>query len=236
MTPQLVVHAVPPFSLSGAAEQVQRDAQARLDGPELARAEAMEPASRNRFLAGRLAQRRFAAELLGVPGHRLTSSYSCPRCGTGPGITHGRPGYLLDGGPAPLVLSLSRAAGWTLLAAVAAPPDSCRLGVDVEDPVRTGFDGFPVLALTPAEQQAVGRLSGSALLAAHARLWARKEAVLKMTGDGLRTAPSSLDVLEREEIRDLLPAETGLPARLAAAVALSSPVPQPTGRGGRASS
>ncbi|TLM84987.1 4'-phosphopantetheinyl transferase superfamily protein [Pseudarthrobacter sp. NamE2] len=236
MTPELVVHAVPPFSLSGAAERVQRDAQALLDGPELARAQAMEPASRSRFLAGRLAQRRFAAELLGVRGSRLVAAYSCPRCGTGPGITHGRPGYLLDGGPAPLVLSLSRAAGWTLLAAVAGPPDSCRLGVDVEDPARTGFDGFPALALTHAEQQVVGHLSGGALLAGRARLWARKEAVLKMTGDGLRTAPSSLDVLQRNDVRDLLPAETGLPARLAAAVALSWAVPQPTGRGGRASS
>jgi 4'-phosphopantetheinyl transferase len=102
-----------------------------------------------------------------------------------------------------------------------APPPELRLGVDVEDPVRTGFDGFAALALSAAEQRSLGDLKGDALLAARARLWARKEAWLKMTGDGLRIAPSSVDVLARNGVRDLDPAETGLPAGLAAAVALS---------------
>ena len=222
MIPQLVVRAVPPFSLPHADAAVRKDAERQLDGPELQRAAAMEPAAGDRFLAGRLAQRRFAADLLGVPGGRLTASYSCPRCGAGPEVGHGRPGYVLDGGRAPLALSLSRAAGWTLLAAVVDAPPELRLGVDVEDSARTGFDGFPALALTPAEREAVQRLDGDARLAERARLWARKEAWLKMTGDGLRTAPSTLDVLARPGIRDLGPSETGLPARLAAAVALSS--------------
>jgi 4'-phosphopantetheinyl transferase len=227
MSPQLVVRAVPPFSLSGEAEQARQEAERLLDGPELQRAAAMQPAGRDRFLAGRLAQQAFAAELLGVPGRRLTSAYSCPACGAGRDIGHGRPGYLLDGGPAPLALSLSRAAGWTLLAAVVDPAPDLRLGADVEDPARTGFDGFEELSLTHAEQRSLQHLTGTSRFTGRARLWARKEAWLKMTGDGLRTAPSAVDVLARPGIRDLGPAETGLPARLAAAVALSTKAADP---------
>jgi 4'-phosphopantetheinyl transferase len=221
MVSQLVVRAIPPFLLPREAGKARRAAETVLDASELARARAMEPAAGDRFLAGRLAQRLFAAELLAVPATQLAASYSCPRCGAGPDVSHGRPGYLLRGVPAPLALSLSRAAGWTLLAAVVDPGPGLRLGVDVEDPVRTGFDGFPALALSAAEQHSLRALAGGDLLAARARLWARKEAWLKMTGDGLRTAPSSVDVLARAEVRDLDPAGTGLPARPAAAVALS---------------
>ena len=216
-----VVRAVPPFLLSGEMEQVQRDAERLLDEPELLRARAMERPAAGRFLAGRLAQRRFAAELLSLPAGRITAHYSCPRCGTGTGLSHGRPGYSLLGEPLPLALSLSRAAGWTLLAAVVAPPPGLRLGVDVEEPSRTGFEGFSSLVLTGAEQLAVAGLAGDALLAERARLWARKEAWLKMTGDGLHVAPGAVDVRERGGLRDLAPAETGLPASLAAAVAMS---------------
>ena len=170
------------------------------------------------FLHGRLAQRRFAAGLLGVPASDLTAWYSCPRCGTGADISHGRPGYLLRGQAAPLLLSLSRAAGWTLLGE--------HLGIDVEDPARADFDGFDDVVLTRAEQRHLAGLGGIALLQGRARLWARKEAWLKMLGTGLQTAPDTLDVLApavngRAGLRDLPPAETGLPADLVAAVALA---------------
>lgn len=212
MASRFVVRAIPPFVLPP-------EAGAELDASELARSAAMAPAVRDMFLAGRLVQRRFAAELLGVPAGHLTASYHCPRCG--PDAGHGRPGYALAGGPAPLALSLSRAAGWTLLAAVTDPAPGFRLGIDVEDPARTGFAGFAGVALTAAEQRAVAPLQGDALLAARARLWARKEAWLKMTGEGLRTAPAGLDVTALPGLADLAPARSGLPARLAAAVALS---------------
>jgi 4'-phosphopantetheinyl transferase len=172
----------------------------------------MTPRTRADFLAGRLAQRRFAAGLLGVPASDLTAWYSCPRCGTGADISHGRPGYLLRGEAVPLLLSLSRAAGWTLLAGVVDPvPGQC-LGIDV--------------VLTPAEQRHLVGLDGISLLRGRARLWARKEAWLKMLGTGLQTAPDTLDVLAsnvngRAGLRDLPPAETGLPADLVAAVALA---------------
>ena len=217
---QLVVRAIPPFLLPAEAERTARQAEGTLDGPELLRARAMEPAARARFLAGRLAQRLFAAELLSIPAADLTAAYSCPRCGAGADVSHGRPGYSMAARALPLALSLSRAAGWTLLAAVTDPGPDLRLGVDIEEPSRAGFAGFSALALTPAEQHSLEHLAGPGLLAGRARLWARKEAWLKMTGDGLRIEPAAVDVLQREGVRDLAPAETGLPAELAAAVAV----------------
>ncbi|AXJ10667.1 4'-phosphopantetheinyl transferase superfamily protein [Arthrobacter sp. PM3] len=222
MASHLVVRACPPFRVPG-------DERALLDGPELERAQAMAARTREDFLAGRVAQRRFAAGLLGVEASDLTACYSCPRCGTGAEISHGRPGYLLRGAPAPLLLSLSRAAGWTLLAGVVDPDPGLRLGIDAEDPARTDFEGFDAVVLTPAEQADLAGLHGAALLRGRARLWARKEAWLKMTGTGLRTAPNTVDVRQdgqdgpagRPGLRDLPGSETGLPAELVAAVALA---------------
>lgn len=195
-----------------------------LDPVELERAAALAPGPRAIFMAGRLALRRFAAELLDVPAPDLTTHFSCPRCGAGPALAHGRPGYTLGGEPLPLALSLSRSSGWILLAAVVDPPSGLRIGVDLEDPSRLGFDGFDAVALTPAEQAHLAGLAGRTLLQERARLWVRKEAWLKMTGDGLTTAPETVDVLSRAEIRDLLPGEAGLPPYLRAAVAFSGPV------------
>lgn len=232
---QCEVRAIPPFLLPGKAAGLQGDAEGLLDGVELARAKALAPAAGSAFLAGRLAQRKFAAELLSVPAAELTVAYSCPRCGPGPELGHGRPGYSYRGAPVPLALSLSRAAGWTLLAAVVDASPGTRLGVDMEDPEQTGFDGFDGIALTPAERRTLRDVTAELLPAARARLWARKEAWLKMTGEGLLTAPSGVDVRDRPGLRDLDPAETGLPPHLAAAVALSVPA-QASGRGGSGSS
>ena len=192
-------------------------------GPaELARAAALAPGARAIFVAGRMALRTFAAELLDVPASDLTTNFSCPRCGSGPGLSHGRPGYTLGGKPVPLALSLSRSSGWILLGAVVEPPAGVTIGVDLEDPARLDFDGFDAVALTPAERAEIAGLSGPALLCERARLWARKEAWLKMTGRGLTTAPDTLDVLHRTELRDLAPGEAGLPRDLRAAIALSA--------------
>jgi 4'-phosphopantetheinyl transferase len=225
MASQLVVRACPPFRVPGqdsgpVIAALEREAQRVLDQPELDRARAMMPGPRQDFLASRLAQRSFAAELLQVRAQELRACYACPRCGTGPDVPHGRPGYLLAGAPAPLLLSLSRAAGWTLLAAVTEPGPGQRLGVDVEDPRRLDFDGFDSVALTPAERRAVASLRGDDVRRARARLWARKEALLKMTGEGLNRAPETVEATDRPGVRDLASAASGLPPGLVAAVAM----------------
>lgn len=191
-------------------------------GPaELARAAALAPGPRAVFVAGRRALRAFAAELLDVPASDLTTHFSCPRCGAGPELSHGRPGYTLNGEQVPLALSLSRSSGWILLGAVVAPPAGLTIGVDLSDPSGTDFEGFDGVALSPAERAALAGLAGLPLLNGRARLWARKEAWLKMTGAGLGTAPDTLDVLFRPEIRDLGASEAGLPPEFRAAVAVS---------------
>lgn len=189
-----------------------------LDPAELERAAAMLPAVRTSFVSGRAAQRQFAAELLGLRAADLRCDYSCPRCG--PGLSHGRPGYARSGVRLPLLLSLSRAAGWTLVAAVVSPPPGLRLGVDIEDPSGTGFPGFGDVALTGAERRALQGCPDEDLPYERARLWARKEAWLKMTGEGLLVPPGTVDVLTGPGISDVGPAATGLPSSLAAAVAL----------------
>jgi 4'-phosphopantetheinyl transferase len=233
MASQLIVRAVPPFRVPCGPGSAAQDATATGDAPrrleaaarellddvELARARAMELVPRAAFLAGRLAQRRFAAELLQVPPSELTAAYDCPQCG--PGASHGRPGYTLSGAPAPLLLSLSRSAGWVLMAAVREPVPGQRLGVDVQDPAGTDFDGFDELALVPAERESLRGLTAAELTTGRARLWARKEAWLKLCGAGLRVAPDTVEVLDHPAIRDLPPAESGLPPQFAAAVAVS---------------
>ena len=191
-----------------------------LEPVEAARAAALEPRARARFTAGRVALRRFAAELLDVPAGELQVSYACPVCGSGPDLAHGRPAYTRRGEPLPLVLSMARTHDWILLAGLPAPGAGMRLGVDAEDPARLDFDGFDAVALSPDERRAVDGLSGPGLLRERARLWTRKEAWLKMTGEGLRADPCTVGVLGRSGIADLEPADSGLPAAYVAAVAL----------------
>jgi 4'-phosphopantetheinyl transferase len=187
---------------------------------EALRAAAMERGVAARFLAGRAALRSFAGSLLGIPAAQLQAAYSCPQCGSGPDVSHGRPGFTYHGQPLPLLLSMSRAGDWVLLAGLTSPMAGERLGVDVENPERLGFEDFDDVALAAAEKPAVAGLQGAALLRERARLWTRKEAWLKMTGDGLRTDPREVAVLERPGLTDLPPSATGLPASLVAAVAV----------------
>ena len=171
---------------------------------------------RTEFLAGRAALHLFAAQLLEVDPVRLAPLYVCPQCG--PGAGHGRPSFLLDGGPAPLLLSASRAAGRALLAGVVHPEPGMGLGVDLEDSGRLavggsdaggsdagGFDagGFDAVALGAREQSWVQGLPERDRNRGRTRLWARKEAWLKRSGEGLRRDPATVDVLELPGLADL---------------------------------
>lgn len=189
----------------------------QLDEPAQARAlRYAKPADRDEFIAGRLALLNFAASLLDVPPDQLVPDYRCPQCG--PGQDHGRPAFTLDGGPAPLVLSASRASGWVLLAGVVHPAVGLRLGVDLEAISGVVFEGFDDVALTTNEKDFLASVPEQEQAGQRARLWARKEAWLKMTGEGLGRNPAELDVLELPGLRDVT--ERELPDGLVAALAL----------------
>ncbi|NYD79408.1 4'-phosphopantetheinyl transferase superfamily protein [Arthrobacter cupressi] len=185
---------------------------------------------RQEFLAGRAALLLFAAGLLEVDPGRLVARYDCPQCG--PDAGHGRPAYLLDGGPAPLLLSASRAAGRVLLAGVAHPEAGTALGTDLEDSGRLavagfGADGFDAVALGAREQRWVQGLPAGERSHGRALLWARKEAWLKRSGEGLRRDPATVDALDLPGVADLaldgtdpgLELAAPVPANLVAAVA-----------------
>lgn len=160
----------------------------------------------------------------------LRTAYSCPDCGTGPELDHGRPGYRLDGRPVGLSLSLSRSRGWALLAAgsaVGAGAAVAAVGIDLEHSSGAMFPGFDDVALTPGERQLLADLAPDRAILWRTAAWARKEALLKARGTGLRIEPASVEAYaepgEGAILVDLDTAALGLPAGFAGALAVLDP-------------
>ena len=222
------------------------DGEAFLGPAERARAAGIrDAAARRDFVAGRIALRGFSAELLGVRPDELTAEYSCPDCGKGPELDHGRPGYRLrgassavgsgigmspgiSGSPDPsrgagLSLSLSRSRGWALLAAGARGPGET-VGIDLEHRSGVGFPGFDDVVLTPAELRLLAALSPDRADLWRTAVWARKEALLKARGTGLRLDPSSVEAFPPPTggavVVELDTVALGLPEGFAAALAV----------------
>lgn len=204
------------------------DGGAFLDPAERARAARItDPPARLDFVAGRIALRDFAAGILSVRPGELTADYSCPDCGTGPELDHGRPGYRLHGAPTGLSLSLSRSRGWALLAAGrAVGPGSAgaTIGIDLEHSSGAMFPGFDDVALTPAERQLLTELPPDQADHWRTAVWARKEALLKARGTGLRLDPCSVEAFpepaDGNVLVELDTAALSLPAGFAAALAV----------------
>ncbi|WP_146073154.1 4'-phosphopantetheinyl transferase superfamily protein [Arthrobacter sp. N199823] len=202
-----------------------------LDAAEHARAAAIQnPATRRDFLAGRVVQRLMAAELLEATPQDLVAAYACPECGPNPVPSHGRPGYALRGKPAALSVSFSRSNGWGVAAMVTAA--GVPLGVDVQHLAQVGFAGFDDVALSPTEKSTLAELAPEERERWRAVVWARKEALAKFTGQGLRTDPALIPAFPHAgagegaaarnvaaQVWELVPGELALPEDYAAAVA-----------------
>lgn len=176
--------------------------------------------------------RRAVAAHLEVDAEEVQTGRLCPRCAS---TDHGRPVVLRAGRASgrgerrPVHVSLSRAAGRTVVAVTTAGP----VGVDVEHVDAAGFDTFARVGLHRDEAD------GDA--AWRTRTWVRKESLVKATGHGLAvdlrdvqvTAPDRAPGLVRWDGRDApvggvemvdleVPEQPGQPSSLASLTLLRS--------------
>ncbi len=139
-------------------------------------------ADRRRFIAGRGILRRIIGdEYLGCDPASLVFVH-------GP---NGKP--MLDGRGAGSQLELNLAHSGDL--AVYAFAEGRPLGVDLERlRALPDLDGLAAMVLTPWEQAELGRIGPAEREHAFFRVWTRKEAYLKATGEGLSRAPATFEV------------------------------------------
>jgi 4'-phosphopantetheinyl transferase len=129
------------------------------------------PEDAARFLAAHALARVVVGRALDIAPATVGFTARCPHCG-GP---HGKPTVADAPG---LQLSWSHSGGWVVAAVAHGAP----VGVDVERlrPL-TDIDALAARVRSPAERAGAGEEGGDSLL----RVWTRKEALLKASGDGL---------------------------------------------------
>jgi len=88
--------------------------------------------------------------------------------------------------------------------AVAAASTSGPVGIDIEQPHRTIFDGFDEVALHPSERSRLTAMPLAARTGAKAKAWVGKEAFLKCAGRGLHYPPTSVELYWNGPIAHLL--------------------------------
>ena len=149
---------------------------------ELGRADAYRrPEDRDRFTVGCATSRLVLGRLLGLAPADVPLRRDCESCGR----PHGRP--RLPGGG--LHLSVSHSGDWVAVAVTDLGP----VGVDVERHAPRAAE-LADTVLAPAEAAVLARLPEAERGTALIEYWARKEAVLKATGDGLRAPLSGVVV------------------------------------------
>ncbi|MFD7610888.1 4'-phosphopantetheinyl transferase family protein [Streptomyces sp. NPDC059828] len=153
-------------------DERERCAQFRVDG------------ARALYLTAHVLARQVVGAQLSLDPREVVVVPVCKHC-TDPGDRpHGKP--TLPG--TSLELSLSHSGQRVMVALTAAGP----VGVDVEE-ITDGRD-LPLDVLSVPERAELELLAPEERPAAFIRYWARKEAVLKATGDGLMVEPSALTV------------------------------------------
>ncbi|GGT33502.1 4'-phosphopantetheinyl transferase family protein [Streptomyces purpureus] len=158
---------------------------ALLDEGERARYDAfLRDEPRALYLTAHALLRQVTAAQLGTDPAGIVFTTVCHHCDGTPDRPHGKPG-LPD---SPLELSLSHSGEMVAVALTYTGP----VGVDIEQATTRGE--LPLNVLAAVERAELDRLPESERRAAFIRYWARKEAVLKATGDGLMADPATLTV------------------------------------------
>jgi 4'-phosphopantetheinyl transferase len=135
------------------------------------------------FVTSRAVQRLVLGRYLGRPAGGIAIARDCHHCGG----DHGRP-YITG---AALDFSVSHAGGFVVVAVVG----EGKVGVDIEvvNQARSSEE-LARQVLGPAEQAQYLMVPRAGRAAAFVRLWARKEATVKLTGHGLAASLRQLDV------------------------------------------
>lgn len=150
---------------------------------------------RERSAVAAVLARTLVADLAGTAPASIGLDRTCDGCGA----PHGKP--RVTGCEAPVELSISHSGDRVVVAVALGAP----VGVDVEGGLRdaTALDAVDAL-LCPAEARRLRALPAHARTAGLLTYWARKESVLKATGDGLRVPLSSFAVTGVREAPRLL--------------------------------
>jgi 4'-phosphopantetheinyl transferase len=158
----------------GRIEQVRDEFADDLDEVELGRLAAyLRDEDKARFLLGCTMVRRLLAERFSLPAAKVRLDRTCPDCGK----PHGK--VRAEGAE----LSVTHS-GDLVGVAIGDEP----VGLDVEK-INPGLDldGVARMSLSPEELKELERYDGIAKARRFTTYWTRKEAVVKATGDGLRT-------------------------------------------------
>lgn len=136
-----------------------------------------------RFLTGTALVRSIYASDLGIEPAAVKLDRTCPDCDR----PHGK--VRLAGGGSDVEVSVSHSGDWVVVAAYRVRP----IGVDVEQ-VNPGLDHLELarIAFTGAERERLRTEPDRA--GAFTTAWARKEAVVKALGEGLRTPLNGFSV------------------------------------------
>lgn len=185
-----------------------------LDEVERARLDRLRPPLlRSGYLTRHVLARLVLGERTGTPPEALRFSRDCatcdqqhgkPRLVSEPGHPYPAIAFSLSGTTASGAAASSETSSVSGLVAVAvltglsvdggpAPAEiEPAVGVDLETVAGTGYEGFDEVALHSLERDALDRLPPAERSVARAVWWARKEAVVKALGVGLRRDPTTL--------------------------------------------
>jgi 4'-phosphopantetheinyl transferase len=143
-------------------------------------------ADRERFLAGCVVIRRVLSRHLSIPPADVSLDRTCPNCSR----QHGKVRVRANGAPR-VEISLSHSGEIVVVAVHSNAP----VGVDVER-IDASFEPTDVSPLVLANEEAalLGSLDPVVRPWAFSRYWARKEAIVKATGEGLRASLGEMTV------------------------------------------